>query len=57
MHTFPDCSQPFILDNDTSQDGIGAVLSQLYDGMESVVAYASRYLTKAEEIMRLLNVK
>ena len=45
---FPDCSKPFVLDTDASYDGIGAVLSQIHEGSERVVAYASRALTKAE---------
>ena len=47
--TFPDWSGPFILDTDTSDTGIGAVLSQLQeDASECVVAYASRVLSKQE---------
>jgi len=43
----PNWSQPFIIDTDASDTGIGAVLSQVdAQGMEHVVAYASRILTK-----------
>ena len=38
----------FILDTDASNEGIGAVLSQLQDGEERVIAYASKALTKPE---------
>jgi hypothetical protein len=44
----PDFSKPLILDTDASQNAIGAVLSQMQDGKERVLAYASRALTKAE---------
>ena len=47
--SYPDFTKPFILDTDTSNDGIGGVLSQLdKDGREHVVAYGSRLLTKPE---------
>ena len=39
----------FILDTDGSQTGIGAVLSQVQDGDERVIAYASRSLNKSQQ--------
>ena len=45
---FPDFSQPFILDTDASGTAIGAVLSQVQDGKERVIAYASRTFSPAE---------
>ena len=46
---FPDYSKEFILDTDASNDGIGAVLSQVQDsGEEKVIAYASRVQSKPE---------
>lgn len=41
-----DCS--FILDTDACDVSIGAVLSQLQEGRERVIAYASRSLSKSE---------
>ena len=46
---YPDTTQPFILDTDASATGIGAVLSQIHDGVEHVVAFFSRTLTAPEK--------
>ena len=39
---------PFILDTDASAYGIGGVLSQVVDGVERVVGFASQTLTKSQ---------
>lgn len=39
----------FVLDTDASNDSIGAVLSQIQDGKETVIAYASRTLSSVEK--------
>jgi transposase InsO family protein len=45
---YPQQDCEFILDTDASNSGIGAVLSQVQQGEERVVAYGSRRLTKSE---------
>ena len=46
---YPDFTNPFLLDTDGSDKGIGAVLSQLStDGIEHPLAYYSRTLNKHE---------
>ena len=40
--TCPDLSQPYILDTDASNKTAGAVLSQMVEGKEWVIAYCSR---------------
>ena len=45
----PDWSQPFAIHTDCSTRGAGASLVQHIDGVERVIAYASRALTKAEQ--------
>ena len=42
---YPQTGSTFYLDTDASKNGIGAVLS---GGVERVIAYGSRSLTKAE---------
>jgi len=44
----PDVTKPFILDTDASDKAIGAVLSEIVDDKEHVVAYASGGLSKSE---------
>eukprot|EP00731_Ephydatia_muelleri_P014191 Em0007g1501a len=47
---YPNYSKCFVLDTDTSDVGIGAVLSQpSEDGSERVIAYASRSLSRQEQ--------
>ena len=45
---YPDFKYVFTLDVDASGEGLGAVLSQVIDGEEKVIAYTSRMLTKPE---------
>lgn len=44
----PDISRPFILRTDASDDGVGAVLMQEFDGLKFPVAYASKKLLSAQ---------
>ncbi|KAK6171893.1 hypothetical protein SNE40_018316 [Patella caerulea] len=45
---YPDPTKSFILDTDASGYGIGAVVSRVHDGVERMVAYGSRSLSKTE---------
>ena len=46
---YADFSKPFILHADASTEGLGAVLYQEQDGLECVIAYASRGLRAGEK--------
>ena len=45
---YPTREGKFVLDTDASDHGIGVVLSQLQDGVERPIAFASRTLSKSE---------
>jgi hypothetical protein len=45
---YPQLGERFIVDTDTSNGGIGGVLSQVQDGQERVFFYYSKTLNKAE---------
>ena len=45
---FPDFKVQFILTTDASTVGLGAVLSQVHEGIERPISFASRQLNKAE---------
>lgn len=46
--TCPDFEQPFILQVDASNEGLGASLTQKKDKTETVIAFASRLLSESE---------
>lgn len=45
---YPNAQDPFVLDTDASGYALGAVLSQIQNGEERVIAYASRALSRPE---------
>lgn len=48
MLAYADFTKPFVVSTDASVDGLGAVLYQVQDGHERVIAYASRGLRASE---------
>lgn len=46
--SYPNKTDTFILDTDACHSSIGAVLSQMQNGVERVISYASNQLTKTE---------
>ena len=48
MLAHPLADVPFILDTDASAFALGGVLSQKVDGLERVIAFASKALSKSE---------
>lgn len=48
MLGYPGPKLPYVLDTDASNEGVGAVLSQLQDGEERVIGYYSKTLTPPE---------
>ena len=46
---YADFKAPFILHTDASGEGFGAVLYQVQEGKQRVIAYASRSLPKSEK--------
>ncbi|XP_051153756.1 uncharacterized protein LOC127277011 [Leptopilina boulardi] len=51
---YPDFNIEFHVQTDASNCGIGAVLTQIQNGKERVIAYASRILSNAERSMHLV---
>ena len=46
---YPNFREPFILTTDASKVAVAAILSQVQDGVERPVSYASRQMNKAEQ--------
>jgi hypothetical protein len=54
---YPNLQLPFILTTDASGTTLGAVLSQVQDGIERPLAYSSRQTNKAEQAYTTSNSK
>lgn len=52
---YPQDKGEFILDTDTSNFAIDAVLSQIQDGRLRVIAYGSRSLNKAVKLLHYID--
>jgi hypothetical protein len=48
--SYPNFELPFILTTDASKIAVAAILSEVQDGIERTVAYASRQMNKSEVI-------
>lgn len=46
--SYPNSNGTFVIDTDASNDGIGAVLPQIQNGEEKVIAYGSKTLFKTQ---------
>jgi hypothetical protein len=46
---YPDFTQPFILTTDASKVAVAAIISQVQDGVERPLSYASRQMNKCEQ--------
>jgi hypothetical protein len=49
--SYPDFKLPFILATEASGTGIGAILSQVQNGAERVIGYASRQKNRSEQVL------
>jgi hypothetical protein len=47
---FPNFELPFILSTDAPQTALGAILSQVKDGIERPIGYASKQKNRAEQV-------
>ena len=54
---YADYTQPFVLETDASNEGLGSVLSQVQDGRTKVIAYASRGLRGEKNMLNYSSKK